>query len=134
VARKILILARLTGRRLELSDVKISRFLPDDAFDMEQEEFLNNLARFHAAFESGEEGVWRFVATLDQHHVHVGLKRLPRTHPFAALQGSDNQIRFYTRRYAEAPLVIQGSGAGAERTASGVFSDILRLVAFQFMP
>jgi aspartokinase/homoserine dehydrogenase 1 len=134
VARKILILARLTGRRLELSDVKISRFLPDDAFDMEQEEFLNNLPRFHAAFESGEEGVWRFVATLDQHHVHVGLKRLPRTHPFAALQGSDNQIRFYTRRYAEAPLVIQGSGAGAERTASGVFSDILRLVAFQFMP
>ena|SRR5579859_5868902 len=37
-------------------------------------------------------------------------RRYPTTHPFASLQGSDNIIAFYTKRYGDKPLIIQGAG------------------------
>lgn len=131
VARKILILARLTGAEMDMWQVENTRFLPDDAFDMSPDHFMTALANYNGLFASDEPGVWRFVATFESGLAAVGLKRLPLSHPFAMLQGSDNQVRLHTRRYADAPLVIQGSGAGADRTASGVFSDILRLSSIQ---
>jgi len=131
VARKILILARLTGAEMDMWQVENTRFLPDDAFDMSPDDFMTALANYNGLFASDEPGVWRFVATFESGLAAVGLKRLPLSHPFAMLQGSDNQVRLHTRRYADAPLVIQGSGAGADRTASGVFSDILRLSSIQ---
>lgn len=134
VARKILILARLTGAQLDMESVENTRFLPDEAFEMNPEEFMASLTAYNNLFISEEPGVWRVVATFESGRADVGLKRLPLSHPFAMLQGSDNQIRLFTRRYADAPLVIQGSGAGADRTASGVFSDILRLSALKPMP
>jgi homoserine dehydrogenase len=48
----------------------------------------------------------------------------------AATQGSDNVIAFTTKRYSRTPLVIQGPGAGADVTAMGVFSDILKLLHY----
>ena len=134
VARKILILARLTGAEMDIRQVENTRFLPDDAFDMSPDDFMTALANYNGLFASDEPGVWRFVATFESGRAAVGLKRLPLSHPFAMLQGSDNQVRLHTRRYADAPLVIQGSGAGADRTASGVFSDILRLSSIQSLP
>lgn len=59
----------------------------------------------------------------------VELRRYPRSHPFAQLSGSDNIIAFTTQRYDQQPLIIRGPGAGAEVTAGGVFSDLLRLAA-----
>jgi len=56
------------------------------------------------------------------------LHRYPNTHPFAAsLQGSDNIIAFYTKRYPVRPLIVQGAGAGAAVTAMGVLGDVLKL-------
>ena len=45
-------------------------------------------------------------------------------------RGSDNIIAFTTKRYSQTPLVIQGPGAGADVTAMGVFSDILKLLNY----
>ncbi|MBA2655936.1 MAG: hypothetical protein H0U70_03015 [Tatlockia sp.] len=61
--------------------------------------------------------------------LQVGLKLLPKEHPFSRLEETDNMLVFNTKRYFERPLIIQGPGAGAEVTASGIFADLLRLVS-----
>ena len=43
----------------------------------------------------------------------VGLKEIPEGHPFYNLEGKDNIVMFYTKRYPEQPLIIKGAGAGA---------------------
>jgi aspartokinase/homoserine dehydrogenase 1 len=64
----------------------------------------------------------------------VELRRYPAAHPFAQLSGTDNIIAFTTVRYTKQPLVIRGPGAGAEVTAGGVFSDLLKLAAYLGAP
>ena len=64
----------------------------------------------------------------------VELRRYPKNHPFAQLNGSDNIIAFTTKRYAKQPLVVRGPGAGADVTAGGVFADLLRLAAYLGAP
>ncbi len=64
----------------------------------------------------------------------VELRRYPAAHPFAQLQGSDNIIAFTTRRYTKQPLIVRGPGAGADVTAGGVFSDLLKLAAYLGAP
>ena len=74
--------------------------------------------------------VLRYVGTLQGNAAFAGLKEIPLNHPFAATKGSDNIIAFTTHRYARTPLVVQGPGAGADVTAMGVFSDILKLLHY----
>ena len=66
----------------------------------------------------------------------VSASTLPplQDHPFAQLSGSDNIIAFTTQRYSAQPLIVRGPGAGAEVTAGGVFSDLLRLAAYLGAP
>lgn len=65
---------------------------------------------------------------------NVELRRYKKDHPFAQLSGSDNIIAFTTMRYKEQPLIVRGPGAGAQVTAGGVFSDILRLASYLGAP
>jgi len=74
--------------------------------------------------------VLRYVGTLERGRARAGLKEFPRDHPIAAAKGSDNVIAFTTKRYSRTPLVVQGPGAGADVTAMGVFSDILKLLHY----
>ena len=74
--------------------------------------------------------VLRYVGTLDRGKASAGLKEFPRSHPIASAKGSDNVIAFTTKRYSRTPLVVQGPGAGADVTAMGVFSDILKLLHY----
>jgi aspartokinase/homoserine dehydrogenase 1 len=74
-----------------------------------------------------EDAVLRYVARVTARRIVVGVRSVPRHSPFAAIQGSDNQLVYTTARYQENPLVITGPGAGAEVTAAGVLNDILRL-------
>ena len=74
--------------------------------------------------------VLRYVGTLEGGRARAGLKEFPRNHPVASAKGSDNVIAFTTKRYARTPLVVQGPGAGADVTAMGVFSDILKLLHY----
>jgi len=82
--------------------------------------------RWSAAHRRGR--VLRYVGTLDSRGARAGLVEFPESHPFAHARGSDNVIVFTTARYATTPLVIQGPGAGADVTAMGVFSDVLKLM------
>ena len=106
-------------------------FVPQDYFEGGVEEFWERLPHLDADFERKRQALekankrWRFVATLDGHHVNVGLKAIDRNHPFYNLEGSNNIVLLTTERYKEYPMLIQGYGAGASVTAAGVFANIM---------
>ncbi|KAK3001997.1 hypothetical protein RJ639_021776 [Escallonia herrerae] len=143
VARKVIILARESGLKLELSDIPVENLVPEPLrVSASGEEFLQQLPQFDQlmaekqqdASEAGE--VLRYVGVVDAVNQNgaVELRRYKKDHPFAQLSGSDNIIAFTTERYAKQPLIVRGPGAGAEVTAGGVFSDVLRLASYLGAP
>ncbi|KAL0391642.1 UNVERIFIED_CONTAM: Bifunctional aspartokinase/homoserine dehydrogenase, chloroplastic [Sesamum radiatum] len=143
VARKVIILARESGLKLELSDIPVQSLVPEPLKDSSSvEEFLQQLPQYdqdlakqrQEAEASGE--VLRYVGVVDvvKQKGTVELRRYKKEHPFAQLSGSDNIIAFSTQRYEKQPLIVRGPGAGAEVTAGGVFSDILRLASYLGAP
>jgi len=137
VARKLLILARQIGLKMDLGEVKVDSLVPKP---LARGKYTS---RFLAAFErhdgemaarvtraAARGAVLRYVGILERGRARAGLKEIPKTHPVASAKGSDNLIAFTTRRYAGTPLVVQGPGAGADVTAMGVFSDILKLLHY----
>ena len=133
VSRKILILARESGYKLEIEDIDKNHFLPDDSIKAEsKEDFLLSLEKnkdhFNSILKKAQENNSRlkFVAKLDKGKASVGLESVSAEHPFYNLVGSDNITVFYTERYKDSPLVVKGAGAGGEFTASGVFADIIK--------
>lgn len=133
VIRKIVILAREAGYQVEQSDVKTDLFLPKECFEGDIDSFFGRVGAMDAEFEKwraeaeAEGRHFRFVATLDNGAVSVGLKMVDASHPFYYLEGSNNVILITTERYKEYPMAIKGYGAGAEVTAAGVFSDIISI-------
>lgn len=134
VVRKIMILARESGEKLEMEDVVNEAFMPAECMKgsvadfyacMEKEE-----AHFKAIFEKAQKArrKLKFVATYESGSAKVGLQEIDPNHDFYHLYGKDNVVLFYTNRYTGQPLVVKGAGAGAEVTASGVFADIIRAV------
>lgn len=133
VIRKLVILAREAGYKVEKTDVEAHLFIPDEFFEGNIDEFWKNLPKLDADFEArrkqldAEDKRWRFVATFDHGKLSVALKEVDRTHPFYNLQGSNNIVALTTERYREYPMLIQGYGAGASVTAAGVFANIMSI-------
>lgn len=133
VIRKLVILAREAGYKVEKTDVEAHLFIPDEFFEGSIEEFWKNLPQLDADFESRRKQLdaegkrWRFVATFDHGKLSVALKEVDSTHPFYNLQGSNNIVALTTERYREYPMLIQGYGAGASVTAAGVFANIMSI-------
>ena len=137
VGRKLLILARQMGSRMDIRDVHVESLVPRGlARGRFSPRFFARLAAHDAAMErrlkraESRGTVLRYVGVLQGDRARAGIKEFPRDHPFANTKGSDNVIAFTTKRYARTPLVVQGPGAGADVTAMGVFSDILKLLHY----
>jgi len=137
VARKLLILARQIGSTMDLDEVQVDSLVPKPlsrgAFS---EKVLSAFAKYdhtmadRFARAAARGNVLRYVGTFANGRASAGLKEYPRQHPIASAKGSDNVIAFTTTRYARTPLVVQGPGAGADVTAMGVFSDVLKLLHY----
>ena len=137
VARKLLILARQTGHRMDITDVRVEGLVPKPlARKPFSARFFDDYARYDdemlGRFKKAKarRHVLRYVGTLEDGRAQAALKEFPLGHPIASTKGSDNIIAFTTKRYAKTPLVVQGPGAGADVTAMGVFSDILKLLHY----
>ena len=131
VIRKLVILSREAGYRLEQEDVEKHLFIPNEFFEGSIEDFWKNLPTLDADFEArrkvleADKKHWRFVAKLENGKGSVSLQEVGERHPFYDLEGSNNIILLTTERYHEYPMLIQGYGAGASVTAAGVFADII---------
>ena len=133
VIRKLVILTREAGYKVEQDDVEKHLFVPDSYFEGSLDDFWKRLPELDADFEArrkvleAEGKRWRFVATMENGKTNVALKEVPSDHPFYPLEGSNNIVLLTTERYKEYPMLIQGYGAGAAVTAAGVFANIMSI-------
>ena len=133
VIRKLVILTREAGYKVEQEDVDKNLFVPDSYFNGSLEDFWLRLPELDDDFEKrrlklDEKGKrWRFVATMDHGQTSVALKEIAQGHPFYNLEGSNNIVLLTAERYREYPMLIQGYGAGASVTAAGVFANIMSI-------
>ncbi len=137
VMRKIMILARESGTKLEMSDIVNDAFLPPSCFNGSVEDFYAEMEKQEPHFKKLYDAAaavnckLKFVAKFENDVngkgvAKVGLQHIQPSSDFYHLYGKDNLVLFYSMRYPELPLVIKGAGAGADVTASGVFADIIR--------
>ena len=138
VIRKLVILTREAGYKVEQSDVEKHLFVPDDFFQGSLDDFWRRLPELDASFEAKRKELeakncrQRFVASMevvdgDKVKCCVSLRDIPLNHSFYELEGSNNIITLTTSRYKEFPMLIQGFGAGASVTAAGVFANVLSI-------
>lgn len=135
VMRKIMILARESGQKIEMDDIANNSFMPPECMKGTVDDFYKEMEKEEAHFQqlldkANAAGCkLKFVASFTPESgevAAVGLQHIDTKHDLYHLYGKDNVVLFYTDRYKEQPLVIKGAGAGAEVTASGVFADIIR--------
>jgi aspartokinase/homoserine dehydrogenase 1 len=134
VARKILILAREAGYQLEFEEIENESFLPEECMQGDVENFYKMLTKYEDHFKNlfneakNQDKILKYVAVFKDGKAKVGLQHIAQNSDLYHLYGKDNIVILKTLRYSEQPLVVKGAGAGAEVTASGIFSDIVRSV------
>jgi homoserine dehydrogenase len=134
VARKALIIAREIGQLIEMDDIRLEPMIPAEFLALPSvEEFMNRLPELDALFAekveqaSAQGKVLRYMAEVSPASVAVGLRAVDLSSAEGQLSGPENILIYQTERYKENPLVIRGPGAGAEVTAAGVYSDLLKV-------
>ncbi|MBQ0088257.1 MAG: bifunctional aspartate kinase/homoserine dehydrogenase I [Prevotellaceae bacterium] len=133
VVRKLVILAREAGFKVNQEDVELQPFMDAEYFEGSVEDFFNKVTNLDAPFEAkrksleGENKKLRFVAVWENNKATVSLQPINNQHPFYHLEDSNNMVLLTTKRYNQYPMIIQGYGAGADVTAAGVFADIIRV-------
>lgn len=137
VARKALILTRLLGQKLELSDIKLDSLYPSFMDKLTVPQFLQKAKELDRLFEQKislakkKNQTLRFVAQVGVKNCKVGLINVSKNSDLGGLNGPDNIVIFKTKRYNSNPLVIKGPGAGLQVTAAGVFSDLLTIAYYE---
>ena len=133
VIRKLVILTREAGYKVEQDDVVKNLFIPDKYFEGTLDDFWKSISEMDAYFEEKRKQLeaqnkrYRFVAKMEKGKCEVGLREVDSRHPFYDLEGSNNIITIQTERYYDYPMIIKGYGAGAGVTAAGVFADIISI-------
>ncbi|WP_175402880.1 homoserine dehydrogenase family protein [Mangrovivirga cuniculi] len=135
VARKLLILAREIGLESEMDDVEIQNLIPEalqneddfDSFLQHKEELDIHYKKLKSSLKENE--VLRYIGDLDveKHQLNVKLIKVDKNSPLGGIKNADSIFEIYTSGYGDHPLIIQGAGAGAEVTARGVYTDILKI-------
>lgn len=133
VIRKLVILSRESGYKVEQDDVEKHLFIPEKYFKGTVDDFWRKIPELDVEFETKRKELaakglrWKFIATLDKGKTSVALREVDSQSPFFNLEGSNNVISITTERYKEYPMQIKGFGAGANVTAAGVFADIISI-------
>jgi bifunctional aspartokinase / homoserine dehydrogenase 1 len=135
VSRKLLILVREAGIKIEASDIMLESYLPHPLPDVyEAAAFKDQVRQYDEYFEKVREGTvernarLRIIARYENGKADIYLKEVGAAHPFFYLEGNDNAVSIYSKRYHDQPLIIKGAGAGADVTAAGIFADILSII------
>ncbi|MDX1706040.1 bifunctional aspartate kinase/homoserine dehydrogenase II [Pseudidiomarina sp.] len=140
IVRKLLILAREIGLRLDWQDIDVESLLPEQLADISLTEFMDRLPELddemHALYADAQKTskVPRLLASFavqddDSVRARVGIEYIPEGDMLANLIPGENIFVIYTDWYHEMPLVISGPGAGKEVTAGGVQSDLNQLLS-----
>lgn len=133
VARKFLILARTCGLRIERDQIEVDSLIPESLKDVDSATFLERLHEFDSDWKKNLElelqngKTLRYVGSLKDGKIKVGIQSVPKASPVGGLTGTNNLFEIKSRRYLDQPLIIQGPGAGKEVTAAGVLADVLRI-------
>ncbi|MFN7099576.1 MAG: bifunctional aspartate kinase/homoserine dehydrogenase I [Flavobacterium sp.] len=134
VARKILILIRESGYKMEIDEILNESFLPAACLETTNNEaffasLISHADHFNTIFQEAiaKDSRLKYVAQFENGKANVSLRFIPKDHPFYNLEGKDNIVLFFTDRYSDQPLLIKGAGAGAAVTASGIFADVIRI-------
>ena len=133
VVRKLVILAREAGYKVNQEDVVAEDLIPAEYFKLSLDEFWRRLPELDADFEkrrrelAAQNKHWRVVARMEDGKYTVSLCEFGQRSSLYELEGSNNIILLTTERYNKHPMLIQGYGAGASVTAAGVFADIMSI-------
>jgi len=134
VARKLLVLAREAGLKLEFEDIEIENLVIPELQTFSLNQFLTELPELDEQMAQRKKNlkpneVLRHLGQLDVRNqkLTVSLQAVDKDSPAGQLQGSDGFFEIYSESYAREPLVIKGAGAGREVTARGLLSDIIKI-------
>ncbi|MFN1834703.1 hypothetical protein AB2B38_005525 [Balneola sp. MJW-20] len=131
VARKFLIMARTCGYSFEMSDIIIDTLVPEKLINHSLHDFIHEIAEYDGHWKSRNAQALvnnrklRYVGSFSDEGIRVGVEEVRQDSPLANLQGTDNLVQIYTRRYPTYPIAIQGPGAGKEVTAAGLLGEIV---------
>jgi len=132
-ARKALILARMLGYRLNMSDVSVESLYPAEMDVLSVDDFLraadslDEAMRRRAAELTAGGRRLRYAAEIENGQLRVGLMGADPNSKLGSIRSSDSIVVFHTRYFGDNPLAVSGRGAGQEVTASGVLGDIVSL-------
>lgn len=140
IVRKLLILAREIGLKLDWKDIDVESLLPEQLEEIPLDEFMGRLPELddsmHDLYLDAQQTgkVPRLLASFavqddDSVRARVGIEYIPEGDMLANLIPGENIFVIYTDWYHEMPLVISGPGAGKEVTAGGVQSDLNQLLS-----
>lgn len=123
-ARMMMVLAKELGfdNNISLDDM----IMQSDKLGENDDEIRQRVV---AAAEKG--CVLRHVASVDvrAQSLEIKIQEVPNNHVFAVTPPTSSCVRFFTHRYHQYPLVIQGPAAGADCTSSALLAELLGLMS-----